>query len=257
MPFDKTKIDLNAPAFGENAQKIDPLDSASETSSDAPQAETKIESEVKEQVVPYSRFQKIHQRAIEAEKEANEAKARYEESVRGRQDPARTSQEVSPDREWIEMFGDSDASKRAYSIDMKRREQLEERAMQKALEAIDSRQEKEEMQNAENLSEIDERLESLSALVGRDLTKAEEDKLLDIVDDYTPKDGRGNYAGELLPFDKAWEILELKEAKSSMATRKSRDSVAGISSARSEGDTSVAGKAVRPLGWSSYQDRLR
>lgn len=251
--FDKNKIDLDAPAFGEGAQKADTTESSSVVS----QTEKKVE-EKEEQSVPYSRFNTVRERAINAEAEVREANARYEEMVKARDQFApRSTQEVSPDQEWIEMFGNSEASKRAFQLDLKRREAAEEKAEQRALEAVQNMYQREEEQKEENLGEIDERLEELQDFVGRKLTEVEEDKLLGIVDEYTPKDSRGNYAGDLLPFDKAWEILEMKEAKSTSATRRSRDAVASISSSRSEGDTSIAGKNVRPLSWSSYQDRLR
>ena len=253
--FDKNKIDLDAPAFGENAQKMDSI--TSDSSSDDSQSEERVEVK-EEQKVPYSRFKMVQQRAIEAEREANEARERYNQFLERQEQTVRNQNNNStPDKDWIEMFGDSEASKRAFQIDLKRREDLEERAMQRALEAVENREIREIQQTEDNVNTIDERLEDLSAIVGRDLTKREEEALLEIVDDYTPKDNRGNYAGDLIPFDKAWEIYELKNASVSASTRKSRDSVSGISSARSEGDTSISGRNVRPLSWSSYQDRLR
>jgi hypothetical protein len=64
----------------------------------------------------------------------------------------------------------------------------------------------------ENVSEIDERLEDLVEYLGRELTEDETSAILDIVDEYTPKDKDGNYLVELLPFEYAWEIYEAKKS---------------------------------------------
>ena len=60
---------------------------------------------------------------------------------------------------------------------------------------------------------IDENLEGLAYYIGRELTPEEEDEILTIVDEFTPKDEKGNYLVDLLPFDYAWEIYlaKLKE----------------------------------------------
>ena len=63
----------------------------------------------------------------------------------------------------------------------------------------------------DNLAIIDELLEDLEEDSGRELTEHETSAILDIVDEYTPKDDKGNYIVELLPFDYAWEIYEAKK----------------------------------------------
>ncbi len=59
-----------------------------------------------------------------------------------------------------------------------------------------------------NEAEIDRRFENLAAYVGRKLTEEEQEAILDIVDECTPKDGKGYYRGPLVPFDYAWKIYE-------------------------------------------------
>jgi hypothetical protein len=71
-----------------------------------------------------------------------------------------------------------------------------------------------EKQEKENVEIIDERLRYLGTLVvGKDLTEEEQMAILDIVDEYTPKDKDGNYLCSLLPFDYAWEIYQIKNKK--------------------------------------------
>ncbi|SRR5258708_16223334 len=67
----------------------------------------------------------------------------------------------------------------------------------------------------ENVDVIDERFRRLATLVvGRELTEEEEMAILDIVDEYTPKNAEGNYLCDLLPFDYAWQVyLVMREGK--------------------------------------------
>ena len=62
--------------------------------------------------------------------------------------------------------------------------------------------------NEDNLAKIDARLDGLEKYLGRELTEDEEMAILDIVDEYTPKDKKGNYLVPLIPFDYAWKIYE-------------------------------------------------
>ena len=64
-----------------------------------------------------------------------------------------------------------------------------------------------------NIAYIDSCLEELSLLIGRNLTEEEQSGVLDIVDEYTPKDNDGNYLYSLLPFDYAWQIYTEKLSK--------------------------------------------
>ena len=62
-----------------------------------------------------------------------------------------------------------------------------------------------------NVAIIDEQFLELQNMLGRELTEDEQSEVLDIVDQYTPKDKDGNYLCSLLPFDYAWEIYETKK----------------------------------------------
>jgi hypothetical protein len=72
--------------------------------------------------------------------------------------------------------------------------------------------EQEVLRVKDNVAIIDELLEDLEAEIGRKLSEDETSAVLDIVDEYTPKDNKGNYLVELLPFDYAWEIYQAKIA---------------------------------------------
>lgn len=71
--------------------------------------------------------------------------------------------------------------------------------------------EQESLRINENIGVIDEHLSDLCDHIGRLLTEEETNDILDIVDEYTPKDKAGDYLGPLLPFDYAWEIYQIKK----------------------------------------------
>jgi len=62
-----------------------------------------------------------------------------------------------------------------------------------------------------NIAIIDVQLLELQNMLGRELTEDEQSTILDIVDEYTPKDSDGSYLCSLLPFEYAWEIYEIKK----------------------------------------------
>jgi hypothetical protein len=67
---------------------------------------------------------------------------------------------------------------------------------------------KEAMEEAEE--EIGERLKDLYEFIGRELTRPERRRVLEIVEKYSPRDEDGDYWSleTLLPFEHAWVIYE-------------------------------------------------
>lgn len=252
--MDKDKIDLNAPAFGPGAQSLDQAVPIVEAEAETPEIkkEQVAETSEEESKVPYSRFKKFHDRALDAERDAAEWRAKAE-SLK----PQETHNDDLPDF-WKELYGDSDASKKAWKIQSEQNEQLKTEARREALEAVRNERYEEVKRTEENVSVLDENFEDLFAQVGRDLTEKEQSAILDIVDDYTPKDADGNYAGALLPFNKAWEIYELKTQATKAPKAKERDSIAQLSGSQTQGDTSITDKDknFNPFDWNAWRKRL-
>lgn len=247
---------MNAPAFGPQSEIA-----ASETSVEQP-VEQSIESEessVEENRVPYSRFKNIHSRALEAERMAAQYEAELQ-ALRTQQvyrEPVR--EEASLPSYWVEMYGDSAASKRAWEIQQEQNNLIRQQAREEALSAVREEREMESTRISENLETIDERLDALSAFVGRDLSDREQSAILDIVDEYTPQDEDGNYLGEVIPFEKAWEIYELKNQVSASPRKQARNSIAGISGSQTQGETSIGGDKsnnFNPLDWDAWRKRV-
>lgn len=284
MLVDKNKIDWNAPAFARAEE------SSSESTTEVSQTESGggepvvtpapveegtatsgAEPVVDEQKVPYSRFSTALSRAKEAEREAEEARRHameLEERLRTREyQPSYAPQGeqgveiykgVLPGS-WIRLYGDSDASREAYSLELIRQREIEERAERRAIEAYERRSTEERQALSSNERLIDDRLEDLSALLGRDLTEKEESAVLDIVDEYTPKDEYGNYAGDTIPFEKAWEIYEMRNEHVAQAAKKSRSNATAATSTRTEGEPTGREKNYEnwnPQDWNAYRRRI-
>ncbi len=263
----KQKIDLNAPAFGKGAQVIE--ETAEETvvepvvEEQKPKEQEPVASE-EETKVPYSRFKKYHDAAKEAEKEA----AYWREQAEQRREYNRPSEpQVDLQDEayklWIENYGDNEASHKAWKNQLKITQTLEERAIARAEERAKETYRNERYEEAarteENVDVLDDRLEDLSAVVGRDLSEKEQLALLEIVDDYTPKDREGNYLGEIMPFEKAWRIYELEQQASKAPKVQARNQVASLSGSQSQGDPSnvaEANKNFNPLDWNAWRKRI-
>lgn len=195
--------------------------------------ETKPEAEVEEAKVPKSRFLTMHQRAVEAEKRLREIEA--ERAQQSTEPTPRTETTELPDY-WIEMFGDSDASMKAYEAEQARLAAIEEKAAERAFERLTSREKEEEARTADIVDSFDRAFEELGVAQDHEFTDEEQVAILDIVEKYSPKDKDGMMMRDyLLPVDKAYEIYSvLNEAKTSVS-RKERSAVAALTGARSEG----------------------
>lgn len=261
MKTPNENIDLNAPAFGPGAQTLESL-ANDQTSVEEPVHTEDVENEseedsVEENHVPYSRFRNVNEARRQAEQEAAEWRARAEELER--QPRTESFQSTSMPDYWVKLYGDSEASQEAWKIQERREQEIQERAYEAGLRGAEEFESKQQQQIEHNVATIDENFEMLSDYLGRDLTAKEQSAILDIVDDYTPKDSNGRYAGPLISFDKAWELYELKQNVGRTAQRKDRDSVASLTATSSQGNTEVSEEAARtfnPLERGTWRRRL-
>lgn len=231
---------------------------------EAPQEAAAAESEESEEEpkrVTYSRFKNVHAAKEEAERQAQEAlqQAEYWKRMAELKNGQPSAPQADVPDYWLEMYGDNDVSRKAWDTQRKANEQLIKEAREEAVNAYREQKNQEASAQAQNLQVIESEIESLEGLIGRPLTDKEQDMVLDIVDDYTPKDAQGNYLGAMLPFDKAWEIYELKSQASKAPKKNAREAVAATSSASTQGDTSVAAvkdEEFNPRDWNAWKKRL-
>jgi len=265
--LDKAKIDLNAPAFGAGAQTLEDLKNAP-ASVEEPEVKVEVESEeiepsVEETKVPYSRFKKFHDEAKQAREEAEVWRQRAEELEHSRFAPT-SNNDIEVPGYFKKLYGDESSPnwpmvQEAWKVQQQQMEDLEKRAYeagQRGAQELESQQ-REVIES--NVATIDENFEILSDYIGRDLTQKEQSAILDIVDDYTAKDRDGNYLGAIMPFEKAWEVYELKNNSAKTSQRKDRDSVAAITGSQSQGNTDISGekdKNWNPLARGTWRSRL-
>lgn len=267
-------INLDAPAFTSTEVKEPITAEASQAESEQSEREqtpppvdggVPAIPETEEQKVPYSRMKSVIDRARDAERRAEEAEEALAQSRSARQNIAPEHDDtVHPYNGslpvwWVKMYGDNDVAREAYSYELVRQEQIRDEAKREAIEAVRAERSQESQILAENERTIDERLEDLSMGMGRDLTEKEELALLDIVDEYTPKDADGNYSGDLLPMDKAWEIHTLRQSQGSKRTQKSRQVPTELTSERTDGEpnnSETDNKNWNPLNWNGYRSRI-
>ncbi len=269
MPIADKKIDLDLPVEAYDAEgnlKEKPVNVSDEASTEGSQPEEKKEESVDkedEQRVPYSRFAKIREERDKAEREAEEARDLVR-SLSQRREPEATYAPSSYDedyaREVRRLYGDTPVADEIIAIQTRQMRAIEERAERRAIEAVERVRERETEVLSQNESIIDKRLESLESRLGRTLNENEQDALLEIVDEYTPTGEDGKYLGEILPFDKAWEVYELRQEKKSLTSRQSRNPALAASSARSSGEPSSSGSnSTQPMSsnnWKSFYDRI-
>lgn len=264
------EVDLSKPAWGPGSQKISDITAPAEVNTVASQAEevkvatavpdteTSVEApETEEQRVPYSRFKKFRDMALEAQQEVAEWRQKAE-SLNARQ-PERVSETGDTPSWWSELYGESDAATKAWKIQESANQRLIDEARSQAIEAVHGERQQETARVRENEEVIDKNLDALQDYAGHQLSEREQSAILDIVDEYTPKDDDGNYLGATIPFEKAWDIYELQQAASKAPRVQSRDRVAALSGSQTQGEPSADAQKNEnwnPLDWSAYKKRL-
>lgn len=226
------KLEDTSGLFEENSQEDDAMIPDQPAVEEKVSASTEEEDAVADKArIPYSRFEKVNERAIRAE----ERLRLLEEQS---QSKAESNEDVTVPPEWEELYGDSDAAKRAYVLQQSMFDRMREETTEKTLSAIESRQTERQTEIENNLDYIEDNLAELSKNLGRDLTEAEESSVLDIQDEFTPKDDKGNYIAPLLQADKAFEIYTLRRGNATAKTTIARRKVVSITGSSSEGEGS-------------------
>lgn len=271
MPTIK-EVNLDSPAFASEATTEDVKENATAEDSQAQsgteekeenggQASSSATQDDVEQKVPYSRMATVIEQRREAERRAMEAEERLQELL-SRRDDSRESRSVDSNdlpSWWLQMYGDTENSRKAYAYELERQQFIKDEARREALEAVRQERAQESQNLSQNESTLDERLAELSEIIGRDLTEDEEAAVLDIVDEYTPEDSNGKYAGELIPFDKAWEIYELRQSRVSEKTKRSRATPTALTSARTDGEVTGNDKNNErwdPRDWNAWKRKI-
>lgn len=267
-----SKVNLDAPAFGAEAEKINSESTAETVTAEVSQTESEEKDqeqssssdtqEVVEQKVPYSRFSEAVRLRREAEEAAEETRARLEEleeKLNSRESANSEPYEEAVRKRIIKLYGDNDTAKEIIEIELGHRRDIEAIAERKANEAYERRQRESETAEVTNQRAIERKLEDFQLNLGRELSPKEEEALLTIADEYTPTDEDGNYVGgQPISFDKAWSIYELQLEAQGKSSKEARKSATNATSARSQGEASTSAESnddFRPGNWGKWRNR--
>jgi hypothetical protein len=198
--------------------------------------------------VPYSRFETVNERAIRAE----ERLAVLEEQLNSNR--TESTEEISIPDEWVELYGDSDAAKRAYELQVKSLERMRDESTNRILEDIDKRQTEKQQETERNIEAIDNSLIEFQEEKGIKFTEADESSILDIQDEWTPKDEKGNYIAPLISVEKAYEILTLRQNSAKTDKIIARRKVVSITGSGNEGESSPSDYEAK--AWGSWRNKL-
>jgi len=136
-------------------------------------------------------------------------------------------------------------------MQQKMNDEIAERAIAEAIERVKMLEVEEEQGLIKNEEIIDENLDDLQEAIGKKLSSKQEEEILSIVDEFSPTGDDGKYV-QLFPFDKAYEIWELRNAPKINKTVQERESIANLSGNRSDGDTESDGGTFKK-GWDSWR----
>jgi hypothetical protein len=257
--FDRSTIDLDAPASFDDATEDDPMLPGREEK----QAELRIEKKVsvspdedtviEKSRIPYSRFEKVNERAIQAETRLQ----MLEEQLAQSNQKSETGQEVNMPSEWRQILGDTDEGKAAYDLLMKMNEKSRSEETNRILEELDKRQQAKNEEINNNLDYIENNLAEFQESLNRKLTEAEESAILDIQDEFTPEDKNGNYIAPLLSAEKAFEIYTLRQAAARGEKSQARRKVVSLTGASSDGEGSGSDwDSYNPMAWGQWEKKL-
>lgn len=203
-----------------------PAESVPETNIEVPEAVAE------EDKVPKSRFLTMSKRAIEAEKALRQFEAEREYAPEPVQPLA---DDADLKKFYTTTFGDTEAAEKLYQAELARLSAIEERATDRAYERLSQREQVEQRVIEDRVSSMDSAFEELSVVAGKDLSDDEQVAILDIVEKYSPKDRNGKIPEEyLMSLDDAYEIYQM-QSEAAKPNRSSRNAIAALSGARSQG----------------------
>lgn len=238
--------------------KFDPEQAPSDIGgNDSATTEDKItdvsDEESEEKRVPYSRFKRKEEELEERDLMIRNLEERLS-SLESNRIESTPVEDIDVPREWVELYGDSDASKRAYKIQLQRESQLEETAVQKALQLFREEAVQQENQLAQNEDIIDSNLEDLQDALGKKLSQQTQEDVLLIVDEFSPTGPDGKYIS-LFPFDKAYEIYQLRNSQAKQKIMQQRNQVADLTGANSN-EESESGESHFKRGWDNWREAI-
>ncbi len=252
MPIPKGEYDGNAPAFGKDtAEKSDSKSAFDQFNEDvakvtppvAKEEEPIVGDEDKKADRKFRKefFQEKQKREALEQRLADLEKKPVREPIK--------SQDVP--KWWSDLYGSQEKSKQGYEVWEAAQQDRDQGLIDKALKTIQARESQDSIAVKKEEENIDAEFDSFEEDSGKELTAKERIDVLNIIDEFTPKDDDGNYLGATIPVEKAYEILELKRSVPS-ATTQQRKQLAGITGGGGSGK-SQSTQQFRPGDWGGWR----
>lgn len=244
--MDKKEFDLDQPSVPDQEEADETATDVEKEEEQAPvepekAEETEVETEDDSATtveadpprVPYSRFESVNEARVRAEEQLRIMQAeRAQEQLAQAAAPTDTGLPTY----WVELYGDSDASKRAYQLRQQEIKEEREQLRQGLREDFQREQVEQEQRVDTTVEQWSNSIDDYAAKNKRTFTEADTDALLDVMDELTPKDENGNYIVEPIQYlDRAVELHDLRQDKAKNSARTSRQATARLTSAKSEG----------------------
>lgn len=264
-------INLDAPALPDADEAED-----TETSTEGSQPEQEVEEEQEgddsedtsasqqaddERRVPYSRFHSVNSEKQEALERAIRAETELELLRKQNLPESRTLSDETPPHEWVELYGDSELSRKAWttqqSLDKRRFAEMQSEAAKAAIDGLRKAETETKQRESEAAEQIVDALEDYQSSNKRRLNDAEQSAVLDIMDELSPKDAEGNYIVHPTQFlDRAVELYDLRKQKATEKTRTAKRSATQMAGTSSEGETTgeTSTTHFKPGNWGSWRD---
>ena len=206
-----------------------------------------------------------HPRWIAKQRETEELRAKLEElsplKDEFEQIKSQLPKQPEPDPEmpdwWKDAFGTDEASMKAFKQKLADEDRLLATMEERVANKIRQTEAQEIADREAQVQKWETHIENeIQALYAKGYT-FDKNELLKVVDDYS-KDGQGNYTGYVFPFDKAYEILQLKKTVPTPTDTARKNAASQSVSATKSGATHTQ-KAptlteIRQRGWGSWRD---
>lgn len=199
-----------------------------------------------------------HPRWIAMQKEREDLRKKVDElEQKTKETPTEShkDEEQKMPKWWVIANGDSDQSKEAYADYVRDQETQQERMRLKAIEIERSKEQK----NKEEAKKWEKIIEDELTKLQDDGKQFDRNELLSIVAEYSPKNAEGNIVGPYISFQKAYEILELKNAtvkKEKEEVVQKKKSVSSLTapdnSGRDNDASSLTWAQLRKKGWNNF-----
>ena len=255
MPIPKGEFDGNAPAFGKDtAEKSDSKSAFTQFNEDIAKVAPPAAKE-EEPVVPVvgdedKKADRKFRKEFFQEKQKREAlEQRLADLEKAPVRETKKSQEVP--KWWSDLYGSEEKSKQGYEVWETAQQDREQGLIDKALKTIQARETQDSVAVKKEEENIDAEFDSFEENSDINLTAKDKVELLNIVDEFTPKDDDGNYLGATIPLDKAYEILEMKRSIPSAQTQQ-RKQLAGITGGGRSGQGNST-QTFRPGDWGGWR----